>query len=169
MSGLGLIRSQADLGAQAQFEKYMLKDLFVLLSCFSLGFGQKAPQPCKPLTYFGVQGCAPSAEGKCPRGYQVKAVCPSNPMMKAPCRLMCVVKGKTAKKKPVAVEIPRCWRVSMTNGLGVETLGAKTKECNYQQSTNFGRLNSDAIITPPKAIFANICTTPGLRAWPPKA
>jgi len=44
--------------------------------------------------------------------------------------------------------------------LGVETLGAKTKECNYQQSTNFGRLNSDAIITPPKAIFANICTTP---------
>ncbi len=127
----------------------MRKCLCVLVGCLSLGFGQKAPQPCRPLTYFGVHGCAPSAESRCPTGYHAKAACPSDPRMKAPCRLICVANAKTPKKKSVAADIPGCRLVSVTKGFGVETFGTKTKECNYQQSTNFGRLHSDAIITPP--------------------
>jgi hypothetical protein len=66
------------------------KSLAVLFTFVWLGWAQQAPPPgCKPLTYFGVQGCEPD-QGKCLKGYHKKAACPSDPRMKAPCRLVCV-------------------------------------------------------------------------------
>jgi len=62
-----------------------------LIGCVCLGFGQQVPPPeCKPIPYFGVTGCQLSAQGECPKGYHKQGVCPTNPMMKAPCRMMCV-------------------------------------------------------------------------------
>jgi len=49
-----------------------------------------APPACKSITYFGVTGCEPLPTGDCAAGYHKQAVGPSNPMMKAPVRLLCV-------------------------------------------------------------------------------
>ena len=67
------------------------------LSWSGAGQGEPAPE-CKPLTYFGVTGCVPEATGECLRGYHKQAACPSNPMIKAPCRLLCVADAKSGKK-----------------------------------------------------------------------
>jgi|GEM_PF-5091873 len=58
--------------------------------------------PCKPLTYFGVTGCVPDERGECLRGYHKQAACPTNPMIKAPCRLLCVAdkNADEPKQKP---------------------------------------------------------------------
>jgi hypothetical protein len=67
------------------------KSLLVFLGCACLALAQQAPPPdCKPITYFGVTGCELSAQGECPKGYHKQGVCPPDPKMKAPCRLMCV-------------------------------------------------------------------------------
>ena len=77
----------------------MHKSLLVLLGCVWLGFGQEAPPPgCKALTYFGVTGCEPMLHGECLRGYHKQMACPTNPMMKAPCRTVCVVDSKPGDK-----------------------------------------------------------------------
>ena len=74
---------------------------FFILSVSMLASGQQNPLPsCQPITYFGVSGCLPSADGTCPAGYHKQAVGPSNPAMKAPTRLMCVADSTSA-------EIPR--------------------------------------------------------------
>jgi hypothetical protein len=83
--------------------------LIVLLACVCFGFAQDAtdkdkdkdapPPDCKPITYFGVSGCELSAQGECPNGYHKQAACPTNPMIKAPCRMICV-KDSAAKTKP---------------------------------------------------------------------
>jgi hypothetical protein len=86
------------------------KSLTLLLVCVGLGFGQEAPPPeCKPITYFGVSGCEPTGQGECPKGYHVQVACPTNPMIKAPCRKVCVADsapeektGPKAKPKPKA-------------------------------------------------------------------
>jgi hypothetical protein len=80
--------------------------LLVLLSCVWLGVGDEGPPACEPLTYFGVQGCQLSAQGSCPKGYHKQLACPTNPMMQAPCRQMCVAdpvpeKKVSASRKPV--------------------------------------------------------------------
>src|SRR6266853_2138419 len=67
----------------------MHKNLLVLVSCVWLGFGDDGPPACLALSYFGVQGCQPSAQGTCPEGYHKQLACPTNPMIKAPCRQMC--------------------------------------------------------------------------------
>ena len=56
--------------------------------------------PCQPLTYFGVTGCVPNERGECLRGYHKQAACPTNPMIKAPCRLLCVADKKADEPKP---------------------------------------------------------------------
>ena len=88
----------------------MRKSLMLLLVCVGLGFGQQAPPPdCKPITYFGVSGCELSAQGECPKGYHKQAACPTNPMMKAPCRMICVLDGPPpdkTKPKPNAEAPP---------------------------------------------------------------
>lgn len=69
--------------------------VFLLIPAF--GFTQKGsreaqaatPPTCKAVTYFGVAGCEPLPTGSCPAGYHKVAVGPSNPMMKAPDRLLC--------------------------------------------------------------------------------
>jgi hypothetical protein len=84
--------------------------LILLLACVCLGFAQDQgkgqekgketpPADCKPIAYFGVSGCELSAQGDCPKGYHKQAACPANPMIKAPCRLICVKDGET-KTKP---------------------------------------------------------------------
>jgi hypothetical protein len=66
------------------------KLLVVLFAFVWLGWAQQAPPPgCRPLTYFGVQGCEPD-QGRCLKGYHKKPACPTDPRMKAPCRLVCV-------------------------------------------------------------------------------
>ena len=78
----------------------MRKCWILILACVCLGFGQEAPPPdCKPITYFGVSGCELSAQGDCPKGYHKQAACPKNPMIKAPCRMICV-KDAAPKTKP---------------------------------------------------------------------
>ena len=56
------------------------------------------------MTYFGVKGCQISDKRECPKGYHPQWICPPNPMMKAPCRLMCVgdeaEKGEKSKEDP---------------------------------------------------------------------
>ena len=83
--------------------------LIVLLACVCFGFAQDAtdkdkdkdapPPDCKPITYFGVSGCELRAQGDCPNGYHKQAACPTNPMIKAPCRMICV-KDSAPKTKP---------------------------------------------------------------------
>jgi hypothetical protein len=76
------------------------KCLMLLVVGASLGFGQEtAPADCKPITYFGTSGCELSAQGDCPKGYHKQAACPANPMIKAPCRMICV-KDSAEKSKP---------------------------------------------------------------------
>ena len=64
----------------------------MLISCLLPGFWQpQAPPPgCKPLTYFAVQCCEPSGRGNCLPGYDKQMACPTSPLMKAPCRVVCV-------------------------------------------------------------------------------
>lgn len=59
---------------------------------------------CKPVTRWDVKGCERLADGSCPKDYVQKTACPSNPMIKAPCYLMCVPapKDSTDKAKPEA-------------------------------------------------------------------
>ena len=58
--------------------------------CAWLALAQQTPLPeCKPVTHYGVQGCELSAQSACPKGYHKQGVCPPNPLMKAPCYLMC--------------------------------------------------------------------------------
>ena len=77
----------------------MRKSLMLLLVLVGIGFGQQAPPPeCKPLTYFGVSGCEPTLQGACPKGYHKQAACPTDPRMKAPCRMVCVADGKPENK-----------------------------------------------------------------------
>ncbi len=99
---------------------FMGKCLLVLLACVEFGFGQKAtPLPCKPVTYFAVEGCELSGQGACPKRYHKQAVCPSDPRMKAPCRLMCVADGSAKKKKLTSVRV---------RGRGLEPAGTRTNE-----------------------------------------
>jgi hypothetical protein len=80
--------------------KIRMKCWALILGCVCLGFGQETPPPeCKPITYFGVSGCELSAQGECPKGYHKQAACPANPMIKAPCRMICV-KDAAPKTKP---------------------------------------------------------------------
>jgi len=74
--------------------------LLLVAGCVYLGFAQPVPQSdCKPVTRYGVHGCDPLRNGSCPTGYDWISVCPPNPMMKAPCRLMCVPHRKEEKKE----------------------------------------------------------------------
>jgi hypothetical protein len=74
--------------------------LLLVAGCVYLGFAQPVPQSdCKPVTRFGVHGCDPLRNGSCPKGYDWISVCPPNPTMKAPCRLMCVPHRKQEKKE----------------------------------------------------------------------
>ncbi len=88
----------------------MRKSLMLLLVWVGISFAQQSPPPdCKPLTYFGVSGCEPTPQGECPKGYHKQAACPTNPMMKAPCRMVCVADSKPenkAKPKPGAEPPP---------------------------------------------------------------
>jgi len=77
-----------------------MKCWIVILGCLCLGFGQESPPTdCKPITYFGISGCELSAQGECPKGYHKQTACPTNPMIKAPCRVICV-KDAAPKAKP---------------------------------------------------------------------
>ena len=87
----------------------MHKYLLVLLSCVWFGFGGEGPPGCQALTYFGVQGCQLSAQGTCPQGYHKQLACPTNPMIKAPCRQMCAadpVRGKKVKPREMGRQPP---------------------------------------------------------------
>jgi len=87
----------------------MPKYLLVLLTWVGLGFRGAGPPGCQPLTYFGVQGCQLSAQGTCPKGYHKQLACPTNPMIKAPCRQMCVadpVPGKKVKPRENGLAAP---------------------------------------------------------------
>ncbi len=78
----------------------MRKYLIVLVVSASFGFAQEPiPADCKPITYWGTSGCELSAQGDCPKGYHKQAACPANPMIKAPCRMICV-KDSEPKSKP---------------------------------------------------------------------
>ncbi len=81
----------------------MHKNLLVLLSWVWLGFGDQGPPACQALTHFGVRGCQLSAQGqRVRRGYHKQLVCLTNPVIKAPCRQMCVadpVPGKKVKPR----------------------------------------------------------------------
>ena len=45
---------------------------------------------CRPVTHYKVKGCEPESDGSCNKEYKKTCVCPPNPMMKAPCYLICV-------------------------------------------------------------------------------
>jgi hypothetical protein len=69
----------------------MPRFLLLVVGCVYLGFAQSVPQSnCKPVTRYGIHGCDPVPNGRCPKGYDWIGVCPFNPMMKAPCVKMCV-------------------------------------------------------------------------------
>lgn len=80
----------------------------VVLFAFSwLALAQEAPPKCKTVTYWGVTGCELSEGGTCAKGYHRQVACPTNPMIKAPCRALCVAdspkdgsKKKDDAKKP---------------------------------------------------------------------
>jgi hypothetical protein len=75
-----------------------LVSLLVLVSACVPGVGQQNPPPnCQPITYFGVSGCLPSADGTCPAGYHKQAAGPTNPQVKAPIRLICVADNAPSK------------------------------------------------------------------------
>src|SRR5260370_20173367 len=100
------------------------KLLIVLLSCTWFGVGQEVlPPACKPLTYFGVHGCEPSAQGTCLKGYHKQLACPTNPMMKVPCRVVCVADSETKKRRPTkgGHEYPQGLRPKSVNALHTST------------------------------------------------
>ena len=108
---------------------------------------QEAPPPgCRPLTYFGVQGCEPSREGRCPKGYHKQMACPTNPMMKAPCRQVCVADAKKddAPKVPdtrsQAVG-PQGLRLKSVNALGTRTSGAGKGDAIIARTEIFPRVD----------------------------
>ena len=83
--------------------------IFVLSGLGCLALAQQGPPECKAVTYWGVTGCEPTAHGECAKGYHKQAACPTNPMIKAPCRLLCVAdapKPDGAKKKAPASASP---------------------------------------------------------------
>jgi hypothetical protein len=55
--------------------------------------GRKPPAEsaaCKAVTHWGIKGCERFTDGSCPKGHTQHVACPANPMIKAPCYLMCV-------------------------------------------------------------------------------
>jgi hypothetical protein len=77
----------------------MHKCRIVLGGCAWLALAQPKPLPeCKPVIHYGVPGCAVSTQGACPQGYHKQGVCPPNPLMKAPCYLMCAPNAQEKKK-----------------------------------------------------------------------
>ena len=71
--------------------------LLLVLLLFLLGLAvavnddrKEQPPQCRPVTRYNVKGCEPESDGSCKKGYKKKWVCPPNPMMKAPCYLICV-------------------------------------------------------------------------------
>jgi hypothetical protein len=81
--------------------------MVVLFAFTWLALAQEAPPKCKTVKYWGVTGCDLSAEGTCAKGYHRQLACPTNPMIKAPCRALCVadrpkadLKKKDDAKKP---------------------------------------------------------------------
>jgi len=77
----------------------MPRYLLLVVGCVCLGLAQPVPRnDCKPVKRYGVHGCDPARNGSCPKGYDWIGVCPPNPMMKAPCVLMCVPHRQEEKK-----------------------------------------------------------------------
>ena len=80
-------------------ESAMPRYLLLVVGCVCLGLAQPVPRnDCKPVKRYGVHGCDPARNGSCPKGYDWIGVCPPNPMMKAPCVLMCVPHRQEEKK-----------------------------------------------------------------------
>ena len=122
----------------------MRKGLILILACACLGFGQATPPPdCKPITYFGVSGCELSAQRECPKGYHKQAACPTNPMMKAPCRMICV-KDAAPKPKPDSGKQPPASQL--------HSLGLRPKSVTAVHAITSGDGKPDAIIAA-KALF----------------
>lgn len=109
--------------------------LVVLIS--GLAQAQVGQPKCKPAEYWGVKGCQPTGKGLCPRGYQGQHVCPPNPMMKAPCELLCVLDSKkNGENGP-----------SQTRKQALASIS--TCEYKYSANSNFGVITADAIIALP--------------------
>ena len=134
----------------------MHKYQLILLSCVWLGFGGEGPPACEPLTYFGVQGCQLSAQGSCPKGYHKQLACPTNPMIKAPCRQMCVgdpVPGKKVMPRENRSAAPG--RKPAGCEPGSDAGRPKTKECKYPMHKHFEGGNRDAIIATITSVSAS--------------
>jgi hypothetical protein len=132
------------------------KSLTLLLVSFGLGlgFGQKPPPPdCKPITYFGVSGCELSAQGECPKGYHKQAACPANPMIKAPCRMICVkdaapkTNGNPDSEKGTGKQRP-------TSQL--HSLGLRPKSVTAVRAITWEGGKGDAIIAAKALFFAEL-------------
>jgi hypothetical protein len=120
------------------------KCLILILGCVCLGFGQETPPPdCKPITYFGVSGCELSAQGECPKGYHKQAACPTNPMIKAPCRMICV-KDAAPKTKPKPDSEQQPEKQPPTSSL--HPLGLRPKSVTAVRAITWGGGKHDAII-----------------------
>jgi hypothetical protein len=73
-----------------------------LLLLGSVFASTSAPEPapgCKPVTHFGVSGCALLPDQTCPPGYHKQVVNPPDPRMKAPSFIMCVADKPQPKDK----------------------------------------------------------------------
>src|SRR4029077_2011573 len=125
---------------QAAGRLRLRKCWILILGCVCLGFGQETPPPdCKPITYFGVSGCELSAQGECPKGYHKQAACPTSPMIKAPCRMICV-KDAAPKTKPK----PDSEKQSPSSS--VHPQGLRLKSVTAVQAITWGGGKRDAII-----------------------
>jgi len=132
------------------------KWLTLLLVCLGLAFGQEAPPPdCKPITYFGVSGCELSAQGECPKGYHKQAACPTNPMIKAPCRMICVKDAASGTKpKPTSEKesVGKRGSGKQPPTSPLHSLGLRLKSVTALRAITWGDGRRDAIIAA-KALF----------------
>jgi len=71
-----------------------------MAALISIGRAEARPPACKPVTHYGVSGCASLPDQTCPAGYHKQAVNPPNPKMMGPTYLMCVPDKPPAKEEP---------------------------------------------------------------------
>ena len=136
----------------------------VLSSCVWFGFGQEvSSRACKPLIYFGVHGCEPLVQGACPKGYHKQLACPTNPMMKAPCRVVCVADSVTKKEAAIRgnAEYPQGLRLKSVTALHASTSGAEKGDAIIAAThINFlGRVDFPAEIAASCLAAREICSS----------
>jgi hypothetical protein len=65
--------------------------VFLLFSMACLALPEQPSPKCKLVTVWGVTGCETAGQQPCAKGYHKQQACPANPMIKAPCRMLCVL------------------------------------------------------------------------------